>query len=104
MVVDFGGRSSDMTNDRNVGLVGVGVDIIVEDSELDFRLNRRMTGVGDEYTHVEYTIENQGCRCSGGDKTSELSSPWRFEEAGSEECHSRRDVWVVVSEISIRWK
>jgi hypothetical protein len=56
VVVDFGGRSSDTTNDRNVGLVGVGVDIIVEDSELDFRLNRRMTGVGDEYTHVEYLI------------------------------------------------
>ena len=56
MVVDFGGRSSDTTNDWNVGLVGVGVDIIVKDSELDFRLNRRMTGVGDEYTHVEYLI------------------------------------------------
>jgi hypothetical protein len=56
VVVDFGGRLSDTTNDRNVGLVGVGVDIIVEDSELDFRLNRRMTGVGDEYTHVEYLI------------------------------------------------
>ena len=46
---------------------------------------------------------NQGCRCSGGDKTSELSSPWRFEEAGSEECHSGRDVRVDVSEINIRW-
>ena len=45
-----------MMNDRNVELVDVGVDIIVEDSELDFRLNRRMTGVGDEYTHVEYLI------------------------------------------------
>ena len=56
VVVDFGGRSSDTTNDRNVGLVGVGVDIIVEDLELDFRLNRRMTGVGDEYTHVKYLI------------------------------------------------
>ena len=61
VVVDFGGRSSDTTNDRNVGLVGVGVDIIVEDSELDFRLNRRMTGVGDEYTNVEYNIGNHGC-------------------------------------------
>ena len=57
VVVDFGGRSSDATNDRNVGLVGVGVDIIVEDLELVFCLNRRMTGVGDEYTHVEYLIE-----------------------------------------------
>ena len=56
VVVDFGGRSSDTTNDWNVGLVGVGVDIIVKDSELVFRLNRRMTGVGDEYTHVEYLI------------------------------------------------
>ena len=89
MVVDFGGRSSDTTNDRNVGLVGVRVDIIVEDSELDFRLNRRMTGVGDEYTHVEYIIGNQGCRDSGGDKTSDLlqtldlSNPRRFEEVGS---------------------
>ena len=37
-------------------------------------------------------------------QTLELSSPRRFEEAGSEECHSGRDVWVVVSEIRIRWK
>ena len=48
-----------------------------------------MTGVGDEYTNVEYNIGNHGCRGSGGDKTSELlrtsdlSSPRRFEEAGS---------------------
>src|SRR3984885_7870774 len=110
VIVDSGGQSSDATNDRNVELVGVGVDIIVEDSELVFRLNRQMTGVRDEYTYVEYIIENQGCRCSGGDKTSELlqmselSSPWRFEEAGSEECRSGRDVQVVVSEIRIRWK
>ena len=27
---------------------------------------------------------NQGCRCSGGDKASELSIPRRFEEAGRE--------------------
>ena len=89
MIVDSGGQSSDVTNDWSVELVDVRVDIIVEDSELVFRLNRRMTGVGDEYTHVEYIIENQGCRCSRGDKTSELlqmselSSPRRFEEAGS---------------------
>ena len=61
VIVDSGGQSSDATNDQNVELVGVGVDIIVEDSELVFRLNRRMTRVGDEYTHVEYIIENQGC-------------------------------------------
>jgi hypothetical protein len=103
VVVDFGGRSSDTTNDRNVGLVGVGVDIIVEDSELDFRLNRQMTGVGDEYTHVKYLIGNQGCLCSGGDKVSELSNHWRIEEAGSEECHSGQNVRVVVSEIYVKW-
>src|SRR6202011_5961752 len=62
VVVDFGGRTSDTTNDRNVRLVGVGVDILVEDSELDFCPNGRMTGVGDEYTLVEYLIGNQGCR------------------------------------------
>ena len=61
MIVDSGGQSSDVTNDQNVELVGVGVDIIVEDSELVFRLNRQMTEVGDEYTHVEYIIGNQGC-------------------------------------------
>src|ERR1700730_4143626 len=36
VIVDFGGQSSDAMNDQNVGLVGVGVDIIVEDSELVF--------------------------------------------------------------------
>src|ERR1700733_11115163 len=102
VIVDFGGQSSDATNDRNVELVGVRVDIIVEDLELVFRLKRRMTGVRDEYTHVEYIIKNQGCRCSGGDKMSELLqtlellSPRRFEEAGSEECRSGQDVQVVV--------
>ena len=104
VIVDSGGQSSDVMNDRSVELVDVGVDILVGDSELVFRLNRRMTGVGDEYTHVEYIIENQGCQGSGGDKTSELSSPRKFEEAGSEECCSGQDVRVVVSEISIRWK
>ena len=49
------------------------------------------------------SLNIQGCRCSGGDETSELSSPRKFEEAGSEECHSGRDVRVVVSEINIRW-
>ena len=89
MIVDFGGQSSDVTNDQNVELVGIGVDIIVEDSELVFRLNRRMTRVGDDYTQVEYIIENQGCQGSGGDKTlellqtSDLLNPRRFEEAGS---------------------
>ena len=88
VIIDFGGQSSDAMNDRNVELVGVGVDIIVKDSELVFHLNRRMTRVGDEYTHVEYIIKNQGCQCAGGDKTSELlqtselSSPRRFEEVG----------------------
>src|SRR3984893_16379437 len=72
VIVDSGGQSSDVTNDRSVELVDVGVDIIVGDSELVFCLNRRMTGVGDEYTHVEYIIGNQGCRGSGGDKMSEL--------------------------------
>ena len=57
VIVDFGGQSSDATNDQNVELVGVGVDIVVEDSELVFHLNRQMTRVGDEYTHVEYLIE-----------------------------------------------
>ena len=46
---------------------------------------------------------NQGCRCSGGDKASELSNPRRFEEAGSEECHSGQNVRVVVSEIYVKW-
>ena len=46
---------------------------------------------------------NQGCQCSGGDKALELSNPRRFEEAGSGECHSGRNVRVVVSEIYIRW-
>ena len=88
MIVDSGGQSSDVMNDRSVELVDVGVDILVGDSELVFHLNRRMTRVGDEYTHVEYIIGNQGCRGSGGDKTSELlwtsdlSSPRRFEETG----------------------
>src|SRR3984885_6179410 len=58
VIVDSGGQLSDVTNDRNVELVGVGVDIIVEDSKLVFRLNRQMTGVGDEYTHVKYIIKN----------------------------------------------
>ena len=48
-----------------------------------------MTGVGDDYTSGEYNIEDHGCRGSRGDKTSELlrtsdlSSPRRFKEAGS---------------------
>ena len=48
-----------------------------------------MTGVGDEYTNDEYIIGDHGCRGSRGDKTlellqtSDLSSPRRFEEAGS---------------------
>ena len=52
---------------------------------------------------LSISSRNQGCRCSGGDKASELSNPRRFEEAGSEECHSGRDVQVDVSEINIRW-
>ena len=40
MIVDSGGQSSDVTNDWNVELVDVRVDIIVGDSELVFRLNR----------------------------------------------------------------
>src|ERR1700736_3195669 len=89
VIVDSEGQSSDVMNDQSVELVDVGVDILVRDSELVFCLNRRMTGVGDEYTHVEYIIGNQGCRDSGGDKTSELlrtsdlSNPRRFEEVGS---------------------
>src|SRR6202011_5029367 len=88
VIVDSEDQSSDVTNDQSVELVDVRVDILVGDSELVFRLNRRMTGVGDEYTHVEYIIGNQGCRGSGGDKTldllqtSDLSNPRRFEEAG----------------------
>ena len=48
-----------------------------------------MTGVGDDYTSGEYIIGNHECRGSGGGKTlellwtSDLSSPRRFEEAGS---------------------
>ena len=74
---------------RVLGLANDRVDIIVGGSELALRHNRRMTGVGDEYTSGEYNIRDHGCRGSGGDKTSELlwaselSSPWRFEEAGS---------------------
>src|ERR1700732_3564255 len=52
VIIDSGGQSSDVMNDRSVELVDVGVDILVGDSELVFHLNRRMTGVGDEYTHV----------------------------------------------------
>ena len=40
MIVDSGGQSSDVTNDQSVELVVVGVDILVGDSELVFRLNR----------------------------------------------------------------
>src|ERR1700733_650940 len=84
VIIDSGGQSSDVTNDRSVELVDVGVDILVRDLELVFRLTR----VRDEYTHVEYLIGNQGCRGSGGDKTSDLlqmsdlSNPRRFEDAG----------------------
>ena len=71
------------------GLADVGVDLIVGDSELVLCCNRQVIGVGDDYTSGEYNIRDHGCRGSGGDKTSELlwaselSSPWRFEEAGS---------------------
>ena len=70
-------------------LTDVGVDIIVGGLELALRHNRQVTGVGDDYTSGEYNIEDHGCRGSGGDKmsellrVSELSSPRRFEEAGS---------------------
>ena len=40
VIVDSGGQSSDVTNDQSVELVVVGVDILVGDSELVFRLNR----------------------------------------------------------------
>ena len=89
MSVGSESQTSDVTDDQSVELVDVGIDIIVGDLELVFRLNRRMTRVGDEYTNVECNIGNHGCRGSGGDKTSELlrvsdlSSPWRFKEAGS---------------------
>ena len=56
MSVGSESQTSDVTDDRSVELVDVGIDIIVGNSELVFRLNRRMTGVGDEYTHVEYLI------------------------------------------------
>jgi hypothetical protein len=89
VIVDSESQTSDVMDDRSVKLVDVRMDIIVGDSELAFRHNRRMTGVGDEYTSDEYIIGNHGCRGSGGDKTSELlrtsylSSPRRFKETGS---------------------
>ena len=71
------------------GLADVGVDLIVGDSECVPCHNRRVTGVGDDYTSGEHNIRDHGCQGSGGDKTSELlwtsdlSNPQRFEGAGS---------------------
>jgi len=54
--VDSEGQMSDVTDDRSVKFGRCRVDIIVGDLELALRHNRQMTGVGDEYTHVEYLI------------------------------------------------
>ena len=43
------------------GLADVGGDLIVGDSELALCHNRRVTGVGDDYTSGEYNIGDHGC-------------------------------------------
>src|ERR1700736_3009264 len=89
VIVDSEGQTSDVTDDQSVKFGRCQVDIIVGDSELALHHNRQMTGVRDDYTSGEYNIRDHGCRGSGGDKmlellrTSDLSNPWRFEEAGS---------------------
>ena len=57
---------------RVSNLVDVRMDIIVGDLELALRCNRRMTGVGDDYTSGEYIIKDHGCQGSRGGKTSKL--------------------------------
>lgn len=61
VIVDSEGQTSDVTDDRSVKLVVVGIDIIVGDSELDLCRNRRMTRVGDDYTNGEHIIGDHGC-------------------------------------------